>query len=227
MGRRLPPMASTGDPTTDDGLPDDGLPDGEVDSIWTVPNLITLLRLLCLPLFVWILFGLPSRQAAAWLLGTIGATDWVDGYLARRLGQTSEFGKKFDPTVDRVFFVVAVVAIAVNDSIPMWIAVALLAREVIVGGSVAIATLAFGMERFDVTWWGKTATFLLMFAVPGFLMGNSSLPIAQAFLVTAWILVVPGLVLSYWTGAAYFPTIVASVRSGREHRAAAAGHDNG
>ena len=74
----------------------------EVDTIWTIPNLFTLIRLLCLPLFLWLLFGLPSRQAAAWLLGGLCATDWVDGYLARRLGQTSEFGKKFDPTVDRV-----------------------------------------------------------------------------------------------------------------------------
>ena len=73
----------------------------EVDTIWTIPNLFTLIRLLCLPLFLWLLFGLPSRQAAAWLLGGLCATDWVDGYLARRLGQTSEFGKKFDPTVDR------------------------------------------------------------------------------------------------------------------------------
>src|SRR5262245_26423075 len=86
----------------------------EVDPIWTVPNLFTLIRLLCLPLFVWLLFGLPSRQAAAWLLGGLGATDWVDGYLARRLGQTSEFGKKFDPTVDRILFVVAVIAIMIN-----------------------------------------------------------------------------------------------------------------
>ena len=194
------------------------LPEGEVDSLWTVPNLFTLLRLLCLPLVVWLLFGLPSRQAAAWLLGALGATDWVDGYLARRLGQTSEFGKKFDPTVDRLLFVVAIIAIMANDSMPVWFGVAVLAREVIVGGAVATATLFFSMERFDVTWWGKTATFLLMFAVPGFLMAESSIPIDEFFLVAAWVLGIPGLVLSYWTGAAYFPTIAASVRAGRAHR---------
>ncbi len=193
---------------------------GEVDSVWTVPNLITLIRLLCLPLFVYVLFGVPSRQAAAWMLGGLGATDWVDGYLARRLGQTSEFGKKFDPTVDRMLFVVGIVAIIVNDTIPIWFAIAVLAREVLVGGAVAIATLAFGMQRFDVTWWGKTATFLLMFAVPGFLMGHSSVPGADGFTVAAWIFGVPGLILSYYTGAAYIPTIRASVQSGRVARAA-------
>lgn len=187
----------------------------EVDTIWTVPNLFTLLRLLCLPLFVWLLFGLPSRQAAAWLLGALGATDWVDGYLARRLGQTSEFGKKFDPTVDRLLFVVAIVAIMVNGAMPIWFGVAVLLREVLVGGAVAIATLFFGMQRFDVTWWGKTATFLLMFAVPGFLMAESSIPIAGAFEVAAWILGIPGLVLSWYTGLAYIPAIREGIRAGR------------
>lgn len=187
----------------------------EVDTLWTVPNLITLLRLLCLPLFVWLLFGLPSRQAAAWLLGGLGATDWVDGYLARRLGQTSEFGKKFDPTVDRLLFVVGVIAIIVNGAIPIWFAAAVLVRELTVGAAIAIATLVFGMERFDVTWWGKTATFLLMFAVPGFLMAESSIPIAGAFEVAAWCFAIPGLVLSYYTAIAYVPAIRDGIRAGR------------
>ena len=187
----------------------------EIDTLWTVPNVVTLLRLLCLPLFVWILFGLSSRQAAAWLLGALGATDWVDGYLARRLGQTSEFGKKFDPTVDRLLFVVGIVAIMVNDAMPVWVGVAILAREVLVGGAVAVATLVFDMQRFDVTWWGKTATFLLMFAVPGFLMAESSIPIATAFEVAAWCFAIPGLVLSYYTAVVYVPAIREGIRAGR------------
>ena len=196
-----------------------GVP-GEVDSLWTVPNLVTLLRLLCLPVFLWLLFGLPSRQAAAWMLGGLGATDWVDGYLARRLGQTSEFGKKFDPTVDRLLFIVGIFGIIVNDAIPLWFAVAVLAREMLVGGTIAVATVVFGMERFDVTWWGKTATFLLMFAVPGFLMGHSSIPIDDAFTVAAWCFGIPGLVLSYYTGIAYIPTIRDAITAGRHHRGA-------
>jgi cardiolipin synthase len=194
------------------------LPEGEVDTIWTWPNLFTLLRLLCLPVFVWILFGLENRQAAAWMLGALGATDWVDGYLARRLGQTSEFGKKFDPTVDRILFVVALIAIMIDGSIPIWFATAVLVREVVVGATVAIATVWFGMERFDVTWLGKLATFLLMFAVPGFLMGHSSIPGADLFTVAAWILGIPGLILSYYTAIQYIPMIRASIASGRTRR---------
>lgn len=190
----------------------------EVDSIWTLPNLFTLLRLLCLPLFLWLLFGLPSRQAAAWLLGGLGATDWVDGYLARRLGQTSEFGKKFDPTVDRLLFLVAVIAILINGPMPLWFGVLLLARELTVGVSVAVATLAFGMERFDVTFLGKLATFLLMFAVPGFLMAESTVPGAEGFRIATWVLGIPGLVLSYYTAFDYMPKIAAGVRAARSRR---------
>jgi cardiolipin synthase (CMP-forming) len=195
------------------------LPEGEVDSIWTWPNLFTLLRLLCLPVFVWILFGLENRQAAAWMLGALGATDWVDGYLARRLGQTSEFGKKFDPTVDRILFVVALIAIMIDGSIPIWFGTAVLVREVVVGATMAIATLWFGMERFDVTWLGKLATFLLMFAVPGFLMGHSSIPGADLFTIAAWILGIPGLILSYYTAIQYIPMIRTSIATGRTRRA--------
>jgi cardiolipin synthase len=182
-----------------------------VDTIWTIPNLVTLLRLLCLPVFLYVLFEVPSRQAAAWMLGLLGATDWIDGYLARRLGQTSEFGKKFDPTVDRLWFIVGTIAIIVNDAIPLWFAIAVLAREVIVGGTIAIATLAFGMTRFDVTYWGKLATFLLMFAVPGFLMSESSVPGADGFLVASWIFAIPGLILSYYTAVLYIPLIRANI----------------
>ncbi len=96
------------------------------DGIWTIPNAFTLLRLLLLPVFLYVLFGLENRAAAAWMLGGLGATDWVDGYLARRLGQVSEFGKVFDPTVDRLMFVVATAAIIIDGSIPVWFAGAVL-----------------------------------------------------------------------------------------------------
>lgn len=210
-------MRRVTEPAADDalGAPTDPDEIPMVDTLWTWPNLFTLIRLLCLPLFVWLLFGLPSRQAAAWLLGSIGMTDWVDGYLARKLGQSSEFGKKFDPTVDRIWFVTALVAIIINGAMPLWIAILILAREVIVGGTIAVATLFFKMEPFDVTWWGKTATFFLMMAVPGFLMAESSIPIAVVFEVIAWVVVVPGLILSYYTAVAYIPAIRDGIRRGR------------
>ena len=188
------------------------------DGIWTVPNAFTLLRLLLLPVFLYVLFGLENRAAAAFLLGGLGATDWVDGYLARRLGQVSEFGKVFDPTVDRLLFVVATIAIIVDGSIPLWFAVAVLFREIAVGLMMAIATVVYKMPRIDVTYLGKVATFLLMFAVPGFLLGNSEIAGADAFQVAAWLVGIPGLVLSYWTGIAYIPQVRRAVAAGTAAR---------
>lgn len=184
------------------------------DGIWTIPNAFTLLRLLLLPVFLYVLFVLGERAAAAFLLGGLSATDWVDGYLARRLGQVSEFGKVFDPTVDRLLFVVATIAIIVAGSIPLWFALAVLFREIAVGLMMAIATLVYKMPRIDVTYLGKVATFLLMFAVPGFLVGSSDIAGADAFQVAAWILGIPGLILSYWTGIAYIPQVRRAVAAG-------------
>ena len=112
-----------------------------------IPNLFTLLRLLCLPMFLYLLFGRDNQAAAAWMLGALGATDWVDGYLARRLGQVSEFGKVFDPTVDRLLFIVAIVAIIdrrrrcrSGSASPCWPARCSSAL------TMAIATLVFKMR---------------------------------------------------------------------------------
>lgn len=204
----------------------DATPVSMFDGIWTVPNAFTLLRLLLLPVFLYVLFGLENRAAAAFLLGGLGATDWVDGYLARRLGQVSEFGKVFDPTVDRLLFVVATVAIIVDGSIPLWFAVAVLFREVAVGLMMAIATVVYKMPRIDVTYLGKVATFLLMFAVPGFLLGNSEIAGADAFEVVAWFLGIPGLVLSYWTGIAYIPQVRRAVTAGAAARSTSSTSDS-
>lgn len=189
--------------------------EGIFDNVFTVPNLVTLLRLMCLPLFLYLLFGQDNRAGAAWLLALLGSTDWVDGFIARRFNQTSEFGKVFDPTVDRLLFIVSVTAIIIDGSIPLWFAIAVLAREIIVGGVIAFATLFLHMERFGVTWLGKCATFALMGAVPSFLLGNADVWESPIWSVIAWVLGIPGLALSYWTGIAYIPLIRNGIAAGR------------
>jgi cardiolipin synthase len=185
----------------------------------TLPNLFTLARLCCIPVFLYLLFGLDDQAAAAWLLGGLGATDWVDGWLARRFDQVSEFGKVFDPTADRLLFIVSITAIIVADAAPLWFCWAVVIREVVFGATVAIATLVFKMQRFDVTYLGKLATFLLMFAFPGFMLGSSDFPGNQGFQIASWIIGIPGLVLSYYTAITYIPTIRASIATGRAGRA--------
>jgi cardiolipin synthase len=113
---------------------------------------------------------------------------------------------------------VATVAIIVDGSIPLWFALAVLFREIAVGLMMAIATVVFKMPRIDVTYLGKLATFLLMFAVPGFLVGNSDIAGADAFLVASWLVGIPGLILSYWTGIAYIPQVRRAVAAGAAAR---------
>ncbi len=182
--------------------------------IFTVPNLITLLRLCCLPLFLWLLFTVKDRGAAAWLLGGLGATDWVDGWVARRFNQQSDFGAIFDPSVDRGLFIVAVIAILIDQSMPIWFGGAILAREVFVASVMAIAT-AFGMKRFAVNKWGKRYTFLLMFAVPLILLGQAEGAGSQWVTGLGWLFGVPALVISYTTAFNYMPLIMTNLRLGR------------
>lgn len=186
--------------------------------IATWPNLITLLRLCCLPVFVWLLLGRDEPGYAALVLGGLGATDWVDGWVARRFDQVSEFGKKFDPTADRLLFVVAVVSIMIDGSAPWWFCLAVLVREGVFGIVVAGLTLAFGMERFDVSYLGKWATFILMFVFPGFVMGQSEVPGDWFFTAFAWTAGPIGVVLSYYTAFTYIPEIRRSLAAGRSKR---------
>ncbi|WP_419841193.1 CDP-alcohol phosphatidyltransferase family protein [Candidatus Poriferisodalis sp.] len=181
---------------------------------FTVPNLISVVRLCCLPWFVWLVFGAQDRWAAALLLGALGATDWVDGWVARRFDQVSELGKILDPTADRLLLLVALVVMIADGSLPLWLAVLALVRE----GAVAVAALvlgALGARKIEVTWWGKTGTLLMMFAVPMFLAGASHIAAADAFRVGAWIFVAAGLPIHYWSAVGYVPRALAAVRAGR------------
>ena len=185
--------------------------------ILTFPNAITLMRLCCLPIFLWLLFSVRDRGAAAWLLGGLGATDWIDGWVARRFNQQSSFGAVFDPAVDRGLFIVSLIAILIDNSMPMWFGLAVLIREITVASVMLIAT-AFGMERFAVSIWGKRYTFLMMFAVPLILLGEADG--AGAVWVTrgGWICAIPALVVSYLTALNYVPQISQHLRSGRALR---------
>jgi cardiolipin synthase len=171
-----------------------------------------------LPVFVWLLFGQEDRVAAAVLLGVIGSTDFVDGWIARRFDQVSELGKVLDPVADRLLFFVGLGAILIDGSIPVWFAVAVLAREAAVTvGTLALAGL--GARRVEVTWFGKAGSFLLMFAVPFFLASHGELRWADEVEVLAWLTGLPGLLLSWYSAALYVPLGLRALREGRADRA--------
>ncbi len=162
------------------------------------------MRVLCLPVFCWLLFGVEDRAAAAILLGALGATDWVDGWLARLLDQHSKLGEMADPVADRLLFFVGIVSLMLDQSAPLVVCVLALAREAIV--SVATLVLAaLGVERIAVTWLGKTGTFVLMFAFPLYLMSHADVAGQSVWSAVAWVFGVVGLAVSYAAMLGYVP----------------------
>ena len=191
------------------------------DRILTIPNLITVARLLCLPVFLWMLLHDENRAAASWTLGALGATDFADGYIARHFNQTSNLGKIIDPVADRLLLFVGIGAILYDGSVPAWFAVAVLAREVL----VSIATLvlaALGAKRIDVTWYGKAGTFANMFAFPLFLGSHSTVSYDRVCGFLAWVALVPGLILSYYALFLYIPIARRALAEGRAAQAGVA-----
>jgi cardiolipin synthase len=206
--------------------PTDGMP----DRILTVPNLITLVRLLCIPVFLWLLFGLEEKAWAALLLAVLGATDWVDGYVARHFHQVSELGKAFDPTVDRLLLIVGVGSIIFDgyvnappsgpQGVPLWFGLVVVIREIVLSVWV-VSIMAAGARRMDVTWWGKAGTFGLMVAFPAFLAASDtglSLAVREFLELVAWVAGIPGLVFSMIAFVGYFPRGVAALHDGRAAR---------
>ncbi len=193
-------------------MDEDGL-----DRIFTVPNVITMVRLLCIPVFLWLLFGAHEQTAAAILLAVLGATDWVDGYVARHFGQVTTLGKVLDPTADRVLVGTAVISILVYGAVPLWFGIATIVREVLV--SVMVVGLAsLGAARIDVLWVGKAGTFGLMFAYPTFLLGYGSASWQEPIKVIGWVTGIAGLALAWYAAGSYIGPARKALRDGRAAR---------
>jgi cardiolipin synthase len=193
------------------------------DRILTVPNGLTAIRLLCIPLFVWLLV-LPNRSgwlAAAVVLAVLGVTDGVDGYVARHFGQVSTVGKVLDPIADRLLLGVAAVAIVVAGAIPLGVAVAALSREAVVAVGFVVVALAGG-RRVEVQWAGKAGTFGLMCALPLFLVGHAHEPWHHLAEGLAWIVVIPALALGWYAAITYVPMAHTALSDGRRPRQEAA-----
>lgn len=167
--------------------------------LWNVPNVISLLRLALIPVFLWLVIAEDYGWAGV-LLGVIGATDWIDGYLARRLDQVTEVGKFLDPLADRVAVILAVIAGLVVGVLPAWFAIALIVRELLIGIGSIYGWMR-GVTRLDVRYMGKVATLMLYFSVSFFYAGIGF----DWWLMelAAYAMGIPGLVLYYWVAVLY------------------------
>jgi cardiolipin synthase (CMP-forming) len=186
------------------------------DRILTVPNALTSIRLACIPVFVWLL-ARPDRAGwypAALLLGVLGITDGLDGYVARHFDQVSTTGKVLDPVADRLLLGVAGIGVIVVGAVPLWVGVLALGREAFVAAGFLYVAVAGG-RRMDVQLSGKASTFALMCALPLFLVGHADDDWHRAAEAAAWVFVVPGLVLGWYSAISYIPKARAALAESR------------
>lgn len=178
----------------------------------TVPNAVSALRILGVPVFVYLILGPHSDGWALAVLIVGGGSDWVDGKLARLLGQYSRIGELLDPVADRLYMVVVPVAFAVRGVIPWWIVGVLLARELVLAATLP-AYRSRGLGPPQVHYLGKAATFTLMIAMPVLLVGYGDYAVAPAFHTSGWALLLWGIGLYAWTGVLYVVQAVMTVRT--------------
>jgi len=176
--------------------------EGASAAIWTIPNLLSFLRILLVPVFVWLIVDHDTTFVGLLLFAVVASTDWIDGFLARRLGQVSELGKVLDPTADRLAMAAGLVALAVRGAFPWWAATLILARDAVVL-VVGIVMFLQHRLRIDVRRLGKVATFSLMTAVVWISWGNLGYGLADAALALGWISFTVGIVEYYMAAGLY------------------------
>ena len=174
---------------------------GDNSRIVTVPNAISAVRLLLVPLFAVLLVQHHDGWAFV-VLAVSGASDWLDGVLARRLDQVSELGTVLDPAADRLFILVTLVALAWRDVVPWWLVVVIVLRDVLMG-ALLVPLAHQGYGPLPVHFVGKAGTFALLYALPLLLLAQVSGPVGTAALVLGWAFAWWGIGLYWLAGALY------------------------
>lgn len=180
------------------------MPELEVsDRVLTIPNALSFLRLLGVPLFLWLILGPQEDGWAIIVLMISGFTDWADGQIARRMNQTTRLGQLLDPVADRLYILATVLGLAMRDIIPWWLAIALPLRDVLL--SLTLPALhRRGYNALPVHFLGKAATFNLLYAFPLLLLGDGEGTLSLLARVFGWAFAIWGTALYYWAGALYF-----------------------
>ncbi len=184
------------------------------DQIWTIPNLLSFLRLLGVPLFLWLLLGPQADGWAIVVLAVSAATDWADGKLARMLGQTSKLGTLLDPAADRLYILSTLIAFLIRGIVPWWLVAILLLRDAMTGSALLVLR-RYGYEALQVHYLGKAATFCLLYAFPMLLLAQGDSTVAHIALPIAYAFMIWGGALYVWAGIVYVMQVFALVQKER------------
>ena len=177
----------------------------------TIPNALTALRGLGVPLFIWLALFKEADGWAIFVLAVGGATDYLDGKLARAWNQTSRFGELADTAIDRIYIVATLIVLYLREALPLWVILILIIRDLL----LAVATLALtkkGLPPLQVTYLGKAATFNLLYAFPFLLLSLSQSWVGTVAFVFGWAFTIWGVALYLATGASYLQSAIKSIR---------------
>lgn len=180
------------------------------DRVLTVPNVLSAIRLVLIPVFVYLLFAHRDGWAVAILMFS-GASDWADGKIARLLNQSSKFGELLDPAVDRLYMITVPIAFGLRGIVPWWVIAVLLARDVLLAAELPVLR-SRGFAALPVIYLGKAATFALMSAFPLILLGQWDAQWSRVVLAFGWAFLIWGLYMYLWSFVLYVAQMVLVVR---------------
>jgi cardiolipin synthase len=170
--------------------------------VLTVPNILSLTRLALLPVFLWLVLGPQADGWAVAVLVFMGVSDYLDGYLARRLGQTSKLGAILDPVADRLYILATVIGLGLREIIPLWLVLVLPARDLFLWALVPFLRTR-GYSALPVHFLGKAATAALLYAFPLLLLGDGDSTVALVARVFGWAFAIWGVGMYWWAGLLY------------------------
>jgi len=172
------------------------------ERVLTVPNVLSVLRLLGVPLFLWLILGPEADLWALLVLVVAGVSDWLDGKLARRWNQQSRLGQLLDPAADRLYILAALLGLTARGILPLWLIVAVVGRDVLLAGFLPLLR-RHGYGPLPVHFLGKAATFSLLSSFPLLLLADGTGAAATVAAVFGWAFVIWGIGLYWWAGVLY------------------------
>jgi cardiolipin synthase (CMP-forming) len=180
--------------------------------VLTVPNALSVLRLVLLPVFLYLLFVAKANGWAVGVLMFSGFSDWADGKIARLVAnQSSRLGELLDPAVDRIYMVTVPVALAIYGAVPWWIVLTLIGRDAVLAATLPLVRTR-GLTALPVTYIGKAATFALMSAFPLILLGQWDALWSRVVLACGWAFLIWGMAMYLWSGVLYLVQVAMVVR---------------
>lgn len=179
---------------------------------WSLPNTLTVVRLLTVPVFAWLVLSQHRNLVALGVLVIAGVTDFLDGWLARRTGSVTRIGELLDPIVDRLFILTAAITLYVDHAIPGWLAVAVLLRDVLLWLLVPLLRSRH-VTSLPVHYLGKAATFNLLYAFPLLLLADGHGTVHELARTFAWAFALWGVGLYWWVGIIYARQVASLLRS--------------